>query len=73
MLPLAPQRWTHVFMIFLIVLLTSSLYIEMVAYCTSYTNIKLAKLHTGIKIFYGIDKFAFEGNKSKTVRGSVLT
>ena len=48
----------------------------MVTYCTSYTNNRTWQIsckYTGIKICYKIDKFAFEGNKSKVVRGIVLT
>ena len=67
---------SQVFMTFTIVLPTPSLHIEMVTYCTSYTNNRTRQIvhkHTGIKICYKIDTFAFEGNKSKGVRGTVLT
>ena len=44
--------------------------------CTLYTNnrtCQIAYKYAGIKICYKIDKFAFEGNKNKVVRGIVLT
>ena len=69
----------HVFMTLLRVLPTPSLHIVMVTYCNLCRTpiIERAKLHvtkyTGYKIRYKIDKFAFEGNKSKVVRGTVLT
>ena len=61
----------------LIVLPTLSLHIEMVVSRTPII-IECVKLDmsigpTGIKVYYKIDKFAFEGNKSKVVRGTVLT
>ena len=60
---------------YLIALLTPSLHIEMVMYCTSYTNNRTCQIackYTGIKICYKNDKFSFEGDKSKVVRGTVL-
>ena len=63
-------------MTFLIVLPTPSLHIEMVTYCTSYTNnwtSQIAYKYTGIKISYKNDKFSFEESKSKVVRGTILT
>ena len=60
----------------LIVLPTPSLHIEMVKYSTSYINnrtYQIAYQYTGIKIYYKIGKFVFEGNKSKVVYGTVLT
>ena len=66
----------HLFMTFLIVLPTPSLHIEMVTNCTSYTSNRMCQIickYTGIKICYKINKFAWEGNKSKVVRGTVLT
>ena len=49
---------------FLIVLPTPSLHIEMVTYCTLYTNNRtwqIAYKYTGIKICYKTDNFAFLG------------
>ena len=42
----------------------------------SYTNnstYQIAYKYTGIKTCYNTDKFAFKGNKSKVVCGTVLT
>ena len=66
----------HIFLTVLIVLPTPSLHIEMITYCTSYTNNRkclIAYKYTDIKICYKNYKFAFEGNKSKVVRSTVLT
>ena len=61
-----------------LLLQTPSLHTEMVMHCrpTSYTNnrtCQTAYKYTGITICYKNDKFVFEGNKSKVVRGTVLT
>ena len=72
-LPLSRALWWW-WLWFLIVLPTPSLHIEMVTYCTSYTNNRtwqIACKYTGIKICYKIDKLNFEANKHKEVRGTV--
>ena len=53
-----------------------NLHIEMITYCTACINnrtCQIAYKYTGNKICYKINKSAFEGKKSKVVRGSVLT
>ena len=60
----------HVFMIFLIVLPTPGLHIEMVAYYTSYPNNRCAKLHTSILVLKYATEIIYLRSNEKRVRWS---
>ena len=66
----------HIFTTFLIILPTPNLHLKWSRTVLRTPITERAKLHikyTDIKIWYKIDKFSSQGNKSKVVRGTVLT